>query len=139
MRTFQLGDTSAAAATPAAAAAPTGHDEDGKYVFQYALQNGDNFNDLKINIDVDSDFELTHLYGIWDQEFTFNLYTPGGRLIASSNVKAEDFLGTAQFPVPMLAPQIYPRGSQLRLSIANSYAGVNNVEIVFAGLKHYDT
>ena len=132
---FHLGDTPAPAAAPTA---PAGHDEDGKYVFSYSLAQNDSFDDLKINIDVDSDFTLTHIYGLWDQEFTFNLRTPGGRSIASSNVKAENFIGTAQFPVPMLAPQTYRRGSQLRLSIANGYAGANNVEIVFAGLKHYD-
>ena len=107
-------------------------------MFQRAIAQNEALDDFRIAIDKDSDFELTHLTGKWDQPFTINIMTPGGRPLCSSQVKPENLIGTGQFPVPLQRSMVYPRGSQLRIAFTNKHAGMNNVEICFCGLKHFD-
>jgi hypothetical protein len=129
-----FGDTPA----PAAAPAPAVHEEDGVYTLQRTLAQNDSFDDVRIDIDRDSDFELTHLAGSWAQDLTINIFSPGMRPIASSQVKIGNCFGTRQFPVPLLRSMVFRRGSQLRIAITNLYAGSNAIELLFCGIKHFD-
>jgi len=111
---------------------------EGIYTLVRTLASGDSFDDIKINVDIDSDFELTDIFGSWDQDFTINLYGSNGRPIASSQVHPANFVGTAQFPVPLLKSMTWPRGSQIRVALTNKYAGNNSIELCFRGIKHFN-
>lgn len=115
------------------------HEEECSYVVQRTLQPGDSFSDLRLNLDADYDFVLTHLIGSWDNNFSFNFSPPSGPPVYSSEVQAQNCFGSAQFPRPLLRPMVFPAGSQIKYALTNLAAGANNVEIIFGGYRRYRT
>jgi hypothetical protein len=125
----------------AAPTAPTPQvmEEAAEYVYSRTLSNGDAFDDLRLTLDSDSEFELQYVVAKWQQSFSVNLRTPRGKPLCSSAVQAENFFGTAQFPRAFLRPAVYAPGAQISFSLINNYAGNNAVEIVFGGIRRYRT
>ncbi len=124
--------------TPAPAPAePQYHEEECSFVVSLALASGNAFADLKLNLDADYEFVLTHLIAKYDQAFSFNFNPPSGPPVFSTEVQAANCFGTAQFPRPLLVPMVFSAGSQIKYAVTNLHAGDNNIEIVFGGYRRY--
>jgi hypothetical protein len=140
MRSYFRGGLGEAAVTPQP---PQPDEEYGKYVFSIQLaangQQGDHFADLSQFIDKDSDFVLTDLAAISDDNFQFNLTNQGGKFLFSSPAQAQNVLGTGQFPVPVEPELRYVAGSKITIFLQNLSNNPNNIEITFSGRRVYPT
>ncbi len=132
---FRLGEAAVAAGETANAP----YEEAGDYVFKRTLQANDHFNDLSQFVDKDSDFVWLATSATSTGAFSVQFRNPGNRALSSSEEQAANCVGTGQFPVPWLKPIEYPAGSRIGISITNLTGVVNDVEIVFKGIKRYRT
>ena len=92
-----------------------------------------------LTIDSDADFQMIWLKGSYDQAAATVLVQEGGAGgLAWSNqpVNIANFLGSAQLPFPIgLIPQLLPKKRVYQFTVVNSYAGNNNIQIIFSGYK----
>lgn len=115
------------------------HKESAYYVFQRTLSGNQALPDLRQIIDADSDFLLLSIHGTQTGNYTIRLRNALGRYIYSAAARNANVVGTAQFPVPLIRPELIPAGGSIGLDLVDLSGSSNTVEIVFAGEKWFKT
>lgn len=116
-------------------AAPETTDEAFKLVFNIVLQVGDAFPDLRVPIPTEGDVMVTDVYGSSTGAYNIQFFDAAQRPLSSAPIANVNAIGTAQLPVPF-GGITYPRSGQVRVSITNTLAGVNTVQLVLGGIIH---
>ena len=62
---------------------------------------------------------------------------PAGSAIAANSVNAANYFGTAQLPNPLLQPYVFARASAILVTLIDTSAAPNNIEINFDGFDLY--
>jgi hypothetical protein len=119
---------------------PTFVEEPAIYEFTTSLGADDTITDVAVNIDRDSDFLLTGIWGSSTGEFTMNFRLPSGRQIANQAILNTDVLGTANQPTSIGPPPIYRAGSVgPQLTLTDLSGATNNITILFGGIRRIRT
>jgi hypothetical protein len=112
-------------------------EEVGYYVFKKALNASDNLPDLVQSIDGDSDFALVSIHGKSTGTYNINIKDHTGKPIYSSAADASNVVGTAQLPVRVRPALLYPAGGSLGISLQDTSAAPNTIELVFTGIRKF--
>lgn len=127
-------------ASSAAANQPTYVEEPAFYYFTQTLTANQALQAIGVNIDRDSDFELTGINGSSTGAYTLNFRLPSGRLISNAQILNTDLLGTANQPTAIGPPPIYRAGSVgPQLDLTDTSSNSNTVRIVFSGIRRLRT
>lgn len=119
---------------------PTYVEEPATYLFTIALTADEHVPNASVNIDRDSDFLLTGIYGSSTGAYTLNFRLPSGRLYSNAELLNTDLLGTANQPTAIGPPPIYRAGSVgPQLELTDVSAATNNVAIIFVGIRRLRT
>lgn len=62
---------------------------------------------------------------------------PAGSAIPPNTVDARNYFGTAQLPNPLLQPYVFARASAILVTLIDTSAAPNNIEINFDGFDLY--
>jgi len=129
-----FGDT-----TQAQPVAQTGQysEEAGIYPYQITLTAHQSLVDQSVIIDGNSDFVLFAIYGTSTGGYTVRVRNGNSRFICSAMLQSVNFVGTAQFPVPLSKPFIIPATGRIGIDITDTSNAANNIELCFAGIRRY--
>lgn len=86
-------------------------------------------------VDQDGDFRLQAISATKTGSFQIKLRLPSGRYFPESYVNDANFVGTAQFPVPVEPNMVYRSGQKLSFDIKDTSAAPNTIQLVFWGVK----
>ena len=90
--------------------------------------------DVGVNIDKDSDFWLTHLWGKSTGAYTILLRHHNGRGLSTVPIRSDNLVGTVQFRTP-LKPMLFPAGSRISVDLTDTSAAGNTIELCFGGIR----
>jgi hypothetical protein len=62
---------------------------------------------------------------------------PAGSVIPPNTVDADNYFGTAQLPNPLLQPYVFARASSILVTLIDTSAAPNNIELCFDGFDLY--
>lgn len=86
-------------------------------------------------IDHDGDFVLKAIVGSQTGAYSLRLRLPSGRQYPAGYVKNVNFVGTAQFPVPVEPNVVFPSGSKVSIDIKDTSGSSNTVQLLLIGSK----
>lgn len=119
---------------------PTYVEEPAIYEFTTQLTSDESVTDVAVNIDRDSDFLLTGIWGSSTGEYTLNFRLPSGRQISNQQILNTDLIGTANQPTSIGPPPIYRAGSVgPQLDLTDISGATNNITILFGGIRRIRT
>lgn len=134
----RLGEAPVTAAGPAPSTGAPYYEEDHQYVLNITLTANLNVVSL-LNIDGDADFlwiaKAGSSTGIYRLQFTL----PNSRRMSNAQINNANYIGTAQWPVPLERPYLCPAGSTIAVNITDTSAAGNTVQLVFIGINRYRT
>jgi hypothetical protein len=105
-------------------------------VLQATLAANEEQKDLGVDLDNNCTFELLAISGQSTGDFSLNLKWPSGRYLATSYVDHDAIVGTGQFPVELLKPQVLQGGSKIGVDLRNDTNAENKVKLYFRGYKN---
>jgi hypothetical protein len=121
-------------AAPAGTAAYV--EEPAVYVVHFTLTALQQVQRIPVTIDKDSEFCLTGVNGSATGAYTLNFRLPSGRLIASAQMSAANFVGTANQPTAIGPPQVYRSGSSgPELDLTDTSNAGNTIQLIFSGTR----
>lgn len=92
------------------------------------------------SIDTDSDFLWVAKCGTQTGIYEVQFFLPNGRSMSGgTRVRNANYVGTAQFPVPLRPPELLPGGSQVRVNIKDLSGAGNTIQILLIGIKQFRT
>ena len=119
---------------------PTYVEEPAIYPFVLTLTSNEHVPNVAVNIDRDSDFLLTGIWGSSTGNYTLNFRLPSGREISTQEMLNTDFIGTANQPTAIGPPPIYRAGSNgPQLALTEASGAPNTVQIYFGGIRRIRT
>ena len=124
-------------ATDTNTAQPSFYPEDRRYTIDLTLSGDGSMPNQILTLDGDAPFQLIALYGTQAGAYTLDLEYPNGRKLSSAPLINANVVGTAQFPVPLLEPKIWPAGGHIRLSFVDKSHASNTLQLVLLGCKLY--
>ena len=126
--------------TNSAADQPTYVEEPAIYPFFVTLTSDQHIADTAVNIDRDSDFLLTGIWGSSTGPYTLNFRLPSGRQVSTQEILDTDLLGTANQPTAIGPPPIYRAGSNgPQLSLTDVSGASNSIRLYFGGIRRIRT
>lgn len=142
MRRHYLGAVPLTEAPPTAAPLATipaanFHEEPGDVVLDKVLTSNQESLRQTAQIDADSDFLLYAILGSSTGAYDLRVQLPNGRYLNNSYVKSSNYVGSAQFPVPLLAPVYFPAGSSIIVDLKDTSGAGNTIQLVFKGIRRY--
>lgn len=113
------------------------YEEPGDVVLDITLTSNQEKLRQTAQVDSDSDFLLYALLGTSTGAYDLRLQLPNGRYLNNSYVKSSNYVGSAQFPVPLLVPVYFPGGSSIIVDVKDTSGAGNTVQLVFKGVRRY--
>ncbi|HEX3584399.1 MAG TPA: hypothetical protein VH024_00275 [Candidatus Angelobacter sp.] len=118
----------------------TGKDESGGIPFTFVYEklplgaNVKSFQDV-VNIQ-NGDFKLLFLVGLGDGIFTCQLSAGKNQTFSDKEVHRDNLFGTAQNPMPVLAPYTFKKGTLLGVQLSDLSGANNNIRLGFTGVLY---
>lgn len=133
--------SSPAVVTPASSVSqPSYVEEPVIYPFVTTLTSDQHVSDVAVNIDRDTDFLLTGIWGSSAGNYTLNFRLPSGRQISTQEILDTDLLGTANQPTAIGPPPIYRAGSVgPQLTLTDVSGSSNAIRLYFGGIRRVRT
>jgi hypothetical protein len=129
-----FGDT-----TQAAPAVQLGQysEEAGIYAYQVTLTANQPLTNQSLIVDGNSDFIMLAIHGTSTGSYVIRVRNNNDRFICSAFLQNANFVGTAQFPVPLSKPFIVRATGRIAIDITDTSGASNTVELCFSGIRRY--
>lgn len=118
----------------------TGKDDTGGIPFTFVYEKlplGANVKSFQDTVQIQNgDFKLLFLVGLSDGIFTCQLTAGKNQAFSDKEVHRDNLFGTAQNPMPVLAPYTFKKGSLLGVQISDLSAANNNIRLGFTGVLY---
>lgn len=111
------------------------YEEPSALTFDATLTANQNLPSQALNLDSDGDFLLKAVCGTQTGAYSVRFRLPNGRYFPSTYTRNTNLIGTAQFPVPIEPPVVFPAGSQIIVDLIDLSGAGNTIQIVFYGAK----
>ncbi len=111
------------------------YEEPAALTFDATLTSNQNLPSQALNLDSDGDFVLKAVCGTQTGAYSVRFRLPNGRYFPSTYTRNVNLIGTAQFPVPIEPPVVFPAGSQIIVDLIDLSGAGNTIQIVFYGAK----
>ena len=137
-----LGRLGEAPVTPAGPAPSTGapfYEEDHQYVLNISLTASQANLVSLLNLDGDADFLWIAKAGSSTGTYRLQFTLPNSRRMSNAQINAANYIGTAQWPVPLERPYLCPAGSTIAVNSTDTSGAGNTVQLVFIGINRYRT
>lgn len=117
------------------------YEEPGEYVMDVSLTSGQEKTRQITQIDNDSDFIWLATVGSSTGVYKLKLQISGrsGRYMSSSYVNNVNYVGSANFPVPLLHEVYFSAGSSISGDFLDTSGGANTIQLLFKGIKRFKT
>ncbi len=106
-------------------------------MFDRTLLANQALTDLSLTIDGDSDFVLMAVKGSSTGAYNIRVRLPNARYMQSAQVQNANFVGTAQFPVPIVPAVVIGAAGRLGIDITDTSGVQNIIQLVFVGVRRY--
>lgn len=126
-------------ANPAAQPAQP-HEEYGELVYNVALAGGGSVaDDMLQNDRSDAEFQVLGIKGASTGTYTIRMKDSNGRHIQSAPVQNTLFVGTAQFPTPIVPGITIPPAGRVGFDLVDTSGVANTIQLVLIGVRRYAT
>ena len=122
---------------PAVQPATQFYEEPGDLVLDKVLTANQEALRQAVQVDEDSDFLLLALVGNSTSTYNIVLYQANNRAVNSAYAKNTNYVGSANFPVPLLKELYYPAGASIRVDVKDTSGAGNTIQLIFKGIRRY--